>query len=76
MNKEKQKLALSGAEGESENSWTVDISKLDQNTLDLSAKNPNAPEEAPLRKPIEILKEMADLDKESASILENIKGLI
>jgi type I restriction enzyme M protein len=61
---------------ESENSWTVDISKLDQETFDLSAKNPNTPEEAPLREPKDIIKEMVDLDNESASILENIKSLL
>ena len=61
---------------DTENSWTIDIKDIDQSTLDLSAKNPNTPEEAPLRKPKEILKNMADLDKESANVLENIKSLI
>lgn len=61
---------------ESENSWNIDISTLDQNTLDLSAKNPNIPEEAPLRKPEDILKSMKDLDKESAEILNSILELI
>ena len=61
---------------ESENSWTVDISKLDQEIFDLSAKNPNIPEEAPLREPKDILKEMEDLDKQSANILNTIKGLV
>ena len=61
---------------ESENSWTVNIKDIDQITFDLSAKNPNTPEEAPLRQPNEILKEMAELDKESATILETIKEMI
>ena len=69
-------VELQKTQKESENSWSVDISKIDQNTLDLSAKNPNTPEEAALRTPSEILKNMADLDKESASILEKIKDLI
>ena len=59
-----------------ENSWTVNIKDIDQNTMDLSAKNPNIPEEAPLREPKEILEEMAKLDRESAEILNAIKGLI
>jgi len=73
-----QKLALSGAEGtaDSENSWTVKIKDIDQTTFDLSVKNPNTPEEAPLRKPKDILKEMKDLDKESASVLNSILELI
>ena len=61
---------------ESENSWTINIKDIDQTTFDLSAKNPNTPEEAPLRQPIEILKEMAELDEESATILETIKEMI
>jgi len=61
---------------ESENSWTIKIKDIDQTTFDLSAKNPNTPEEAPLRKPKEILKEMKALDKKSADILSSILELI
>ncbi len=56
---------------ESENSWTINIADIDQTTCDLSVKNPNTPEAAPLREPKEILKNMAELDKESAEIIEN-----
>jgi len=59
-----------------QNSWTVKISDINQNTFDLSAKNPNTPEEAPLRSPEEILKEMAELDKESAEVLNSILDLL
>jgi type I restriction enzyme M protein len=61
---------------ESENSWNIDVSKIDQNTFDLSAKNPNKKEEAALRQPQEILDEMKVLDEESAEILNSILGLI
>ncbi len=60
----------------SENSWVVKISDINQNTYNLSAKNPNTPEEAPLRSPEEILKEMAELDKESAEVLNSILDLL
>ncbi|WXT99415.1 MAG: putative type I restriction enzymeP M protein [Catillopecten margaritatus gill symbiont] len=60
----------------SENAWTVDITKLEKNTVDLSAKNPNTPEEAPLREPKEILENMAELDKESEEILSKIEELL
>jgi type I restriction enzyme M protein len=60
----------------SKNSWTINIADIDQTTFDLSAKNPNIPEEAPLREPAEILKNMADLDKESSEILNLISGLL
>jgi type I restriction enzyme M protein len=61
---------------ESENSWTVNIKDIDQSTLDLSAKNPNTPEKAPLRQPQEILREIETLDEESAEILNSIREII
>ena len=69
-------VELQKIQAESENSWTINIKDIDQKTLDLSAKNPNTPEEAPLRKPSEILKNMEELDKESAKILTKINELI
>lgn len=57
-------------------SWSVDASSIDQESFDLSVKNPNAPEEAPLREPEEIISEIAALDAESADILEKIRGIL
>ena len=61
---------------ESENSWSVDVKSLDQNTFDLSAKNPNKKEEVALRKPEVILEEIKALDEETADILNSILELI
>ena len=61
---------------ETENSWVVDIKKIDQSTFDLSAKNPNKNEATALRQPQEILEEMKTLDEESADILNSILELI
>jgi type I restriction enzyme M protein len=61
---------------DSKNSWNVEIKDIDQTTLDLSAKNPNAPEEAPLRDPKDILAEMRAFDRESETILSSIEGLL
>ena len=69
-------IELQKTKAESENSWTVEIKDIDQATLDLSAKNPNAPEEAPLREPKVILTEMRALDRESEGILSSIEGLL
>ena len=69
-------LELQKTFADSPNSWTVNIKDINQTTFDLSVKNPNTPEEAPLRKPKEILKEMKALDKESADILDSIAGMI
>ena len=69
-------VKLQKTKAESENSWTINIKDIDQATLDLSVKNPNTPEEAPLRQPTEILKNMAELDKESAEILNSISEML
>lgn len=69
-------VRLSLSKPETEKSWLFNVNDLDENTLDLSPKNPNAPEEAPLRSPEEILEEMQTLDEETSSILSQIKELI
>ncbi|PIN80630.1 type I restriction endonuclease subunit M [Candidatus Woesearchaeota archaeon CG10_big_fil_rev_8_21_14_0_10_32_9] len=61
---------------DSDNSWSVNVGDIDQTTFDLSVKNPNKKEEAPLREPSEILDEIASLDAESAEILKEIKELL
>ena len=60
----------------SEQSWTIDAGDIDQATFDLSVKNPNAPEEAPLRSPQEILDEIEALDAESAVVLAKIREML
>jgi len=69
-------IALQKTKAESENSWNIRLSDIDQTTFDLSAKNPNTPEEAPLRQPNEILEAMATLDKKSETVLKSILDLI
>jgi len=61
---------------DSENSWTVNVKDIDQNTFDLSVKNPNKKEEVTLRSPQEILDEIRALDEENAGILKTIEELI
>ena len=69
-------VELQKTKADSENSWTVNVADINTDTFDLSVKNPNKKEEAPLRKPKDILKEIAELDKESSNILKLIKELI
>jgi type I restriction enzyme M protein len=69
-------VELQGRFADSEKSWTVNVADIDRETFDLSVKNPNAPEEDPLREPSEIMAEIAALDKESADILAKIGGMI
>jgi type I restriction enzyme M protein len=67
---------LQKTKAESENSWSINVSDINQTTFDLSAKNPNKKEVAALRQPQEILEEMQALDEESADILNSILGLV
>jgi type I restriction enzyme M protein len=59
-----------------EKSWVVNALTLDLATYDLSVKNPNAPEEAPLRDPAQIIEDMLERDAETAGILETIRGML
>jgi type I restriction enzyme M protein len=72
----KEFVELQATFADSDKSWTVDINDIDKSSFDLSVKNPNAPEEAQLREPVEILDEIGALDAESALILDEIRGLV
>ena len=58
------------------NSWTVDIDKIDKDTLDLGASNPNVVEEIDERTPEEIISEIEELDKQGSDIIKKIKELL
>ncbi|MDC9727911.1 MAG: N-6 DNA methylase [Methyloprofundus sp.] len=72
----KEFVELQADFADSEQSWAVNAEELDQSTFDLSVKNPNQEEEAPLREPQEILSEIAALDVESAKVLASIRNLL
>ncbi|EKO3369356.1 N-6 DNA methylase [Vibrio fluvialis] len=69
-------VTLQKTKADSDKSWSVSTSDLDQTTWDLSVKNPNKNDEVVLRKPLVILDEIADLDNQSAELLSSIRGLI
>ncbi len=69
-------LQLQKEKSDTEQSWVFNVNTIDEDSFDLSPKNPNIPEEAPLRAPSEILAEMERLDQETAAILEELKTLI
>ncbi len=69
-------IELQKLKADSENSWTIDLNNVDQDTFDLSVKNPNKNGEKALRKPEEILDEIRSLDKESEVILSEINKII
>jgi len=69
-------LTLQKTKADSENSWSVDVATIDRITYDLSVKNPNRNDEVEHRSPQDIMAEIADLDAESAAILEKIRVLL
>ena len=69
-------IELQKTKPETEKSWTLKIGDVDEEAYDLSVKNPNLPEKAPLRHPKEILKEMEILDSQTNVILKSIKDFL
>jgi type I restriction enzyme M protein len=69
-------VALQAEFKDSDNSWTVDATSIDPAIYDLSVKNPNKAEEAPLRDPKDIIAEMVALDAQSAEILAGIGRIL
>jgi len=65
-------VELQKIKGDSDSSWSVNVSDINQETFDLSVKDPNGGKEVALRDPKEILATMKKLDKESEDILANI----
>ena len=61
---------------ETEKSWKLSVAEVLEATCDLSVKNPNKPEETPLREPALILEEMQTLDEETNEILGTLNELV
>jgi len=61
---------------DSDLSWSVDVSTVNQETWDLSVKNPNGNDEVIHRSPAEIIAEIESLDAENQAILQRIKALL
>ena len=61
---------------DSPKSWSVKVADIDPKTFDLSVKNPDGGDEITHRTPAAIMKEIAELDHESAAILKSIKALL
>jgi type I restriction enzyme M protein len=61
---------------DSPKSWSLNVAGIDKSSFDLSVKNPDGGEEITHRSPAAIMKEIAELDKESAVVLGKIKALL
>ncbi len=69
-------VILQKTKGDSENSWSIDISQVNTQTYDLSLKNPNKKDEIELRSVEEILNNIEVLDEDTVEILNSIRELL
>lgn len=72
----KEFIELQKTKPETEKSWMIKTGDVNEKTYDLSVKNPNLPEEVPLRDPKEILKEMEVLDSQTNVVLKSINDFL
>ena len=72
----KEFVQLQKTFADSPKSWSTDAKSINQETFDLSAKNPNVNGEVKHRSPKEILDEIAALDAESAKVLQSIREML
>lgn len=61
---------------DSDLSWSIDVSTVNQDTWDLSVKNPNGSDEVIHRTPAEIIAEIEALEEENQAILQRLKSLL
>ena len=61
---------------DSDLSWSIDATSADQETWDLSVKNPNVNDEVIHRSPAKIIAEIDSLNIENQEILQRIKELL
>ena len=61
---------------DSADSWSLDVSRIDPTTYDLSVKNPNKTDTIALRAPRDILDEMRRLDEEKSEVMRGIEGIL
>jgi type I restriction enzyme M protein len=72
----KEFIELQETFADSQKSWSMEATSIDQTSFDLSVKNPNGGAEVLHRSPQDIMDEIAELDAKSAAVLENIRGLL
>ena len=68
-------LTLQKTQGESEHSWTIDATKLDD-ACDLSVKNPNKVEEVDERTPSEIAETILALNSENQDLIDELMEML
>ncbi len=69
-------VTLQGSKPEGRNSWTVDVDDVDQDSWELTVRNPNAEGPAVLASPMEILADIRKLEARSAEVLAQLEKLM
>lgn len=69
-------VTLSATKADSDHSWSVNVSDINQDTWDLTANNPNRIDETDTRTPNEILAEIEGLNSRQDEAVKAIKGLL
>ena len=69
-------IELSKKKEVSDNSWTINVSAINEKTFDLSVRNPNRFEETVFRTADSVIDELESLDRDSIQMLEKIRGLL
>lgn len=69
-------IALQRKFKDSDRSWSLDVSDINQATWDLSVKNPNGNSEVVHRSPEDIIAEIEDLDIANKAIIERLRALL
>ena len=72
----KEFVALQKTQADTAKSWSVHAADIDTANYDLSVKNPNSAQAAPLRTPQAILAEIAELDAQTAQVLAGVAELL
>jgi type I restriction enzyme M protein len=69
-------LALAPSRGDSDLSWTVPVSEINEVTWDLSVKNPNRTNTIEHRPPSEVLEDLQQIDLETTLSLNRLRELL
>ena len=72
----KEFIELQKIQANTAQSWSVNAADIDTASYDLSVKNPNTAQAAPLRTPQAILAEIAELDAQTAQVLAEIMEMV
>ena len=69
-------IKLAKTQKHSDNSWSIDIDKVNKESWSIEVSNPNIIEEKDERTSVDVISEIEENQKNSEAILKEIKGLL